>query len=344
VPVIEWFPPNETDFTVRDFVIDVLQKCFVATFENLIKTNGAAEVLSGMKPHMKVALRNYLQGLQEKMQIDGDGPESLMAVFNTAQAFVIPTNEIELVITDIGVVGTIYACPFQGSVPEICVYFSHFASEEVCQMMNPDYECVYTHHLITGDPYCRWIFKRKDQPLKDPNDLGRTVTHMPVMEIPDEQLCIMKVGGISMQLNAVTSAFVHFNGPEKAIEVLYPEARRIGGEGAEKLKKETPCLSASAETLGLLVTSLAQVLNQRGVPTSVTPNEFVMEVTECACQTFSPEFCGQIGVMLDGMVQAMNPGYEFGYDRMITTGDKVCHWAVRRKVRPIGDSARAPSL
>lgn len=332
MPVIEWFPPNESDFTLRDFVIDILQKCFVTTFESLIKTNGAVEVLSGMKPHMKVTLRNYLQGIQEQMHIDDNGPESLISVFNAAQAFIVPTSGMDSIITDIGAVGTVHACPFQGSVPEICIYFSHFASEEVCQMMNPDYECVFTHHLTNGDPYCRCVFKRKDQPLKDPDYLGRTVAHMPELKIPDEQLCMMKLGGISMQLNAVTSAFVHMNGSDKAKEILYPNARRIGEEAAAKLKETMPCLSDNAETLGLLVSSLAQVLNQRGTPTSVTPREFVMEVTDCACQTFSPEFCGQISSMFNGMVQTMNPDYEFGYSRMITAGDQRCHWTVKRKV------------
>jgi hypothetical protein len=60
-----------------------------------------------------------------------------------------------------------------------------------------------------------------------------------------------------------------------------------------------------------------------------------MEVSDCPCQIFSPEYCGQIGALFDGMVQTLNPDYEFGYDRMITKGDKACHWTVRKRSQPI---------
>lgn len=39
-----------------------------------------------------------------------------------------------------------------------------------------------------------------------------------------------------------------------------------------------------------------------------------------------------------GMVSAINPDYEFTYDRMIMRGDKDCHWTLKKRVAslPVG--------
>jgi aryl-alcohol dehydrogenase-like predicted oxidoreductase len=41
--------------------------------------------------------------------------------------------------------------------------------------------------------------------------------------------------------------------------------------------------------------------------------------------------CLQYEAFFNGICEAIDPDYEFAYDRMMTDGDESCHWAIRRK-------------
>jgi len=328
---IEWFMTKEMDSTMKDLVLGALREGFRTSFEELIKSSGPVDVLAAMKPHMMVIYGSYFDGIKKAMQIKGDGPEALLTVWQAGQEFVIPSDKLEAEITELGGVGIAHQCPFSNSIPEICVYMSHMGTEAVCGLVNPEYECLFTHHMTNGDPYCRYIFKKKTQHLNNPNDLGRTIVKLPELKIPEVHLFAMQLGGITMQWNGVTSAYVQMNGAEKARSVLIPNAHKIGEETGRKIKEMIPTAGQNAETLGQLATSLTKVLNQKGTSTFISDKEFVRQITDCSCQTFSPEFCVQLGSLMDGIVQVLNPEYEFRYDRMITQGDRTCHWAIRKK-------------
>jgi hypothetical protein len=58
------------------------------------------------------------------------------------------------------------------------------------------------------------------------------------------------------------------------------------------------------------------------------------EITDCFAQSFSPyEACKQKEALFQGVVSAINPDYEFIYDRMKTKGDANCHWVIRKKAK-----------
>jgi hypothetical protein len=118
---------------------------------------------------------------------------------------------------------------------------------------------------------------------------------------------------------------------EKVKEILYPMTQIIGADLGLKIKELMPMAGESAESLGRLVQSLAQVLNQRYKPAIVIPDCFEVEVTDCACQTYTPEFCGQYGALVSGIINSLNLEFEFIYDRMMTKGDETCHWVIRKK-------------
>jgi hypothetical protein len=43
-----------------------------------------------------------------------------------------------------------------------------------------------------------------------------------------------------------------------------------------------------------------------------------------------PETCLQYESFFNGICEAIDPSYEFAYDRMMTKGDKTCHWTIRK--------------
>jgi hypothetical protein len=42
------------------------------------------------------------------------------------------------------------------------------------------------------------------------------------------------------------------------------------------------------------------------------------------------------------MVGVLNPSYEFSYDRLMTKGDKFCHWKIRRTTPGLPTNQETP--
>jgi hypothetical protein len=56
------------------------------------------------------------------------------------------------------------------------------------------------------------------------------------------------------------------------------------------------------------------------------------EIKECPLKNGLPEQCKHLEGVFAGVCEAIDPDYEFTYDRMMTKGDQSCHWTVRKKV------------
>jgi hypothetical protein len=54
-------------------------------------------------------------------------------------------------------------------------------------------------------------------------------------------------------------------------------------------------------------------------------------IHSCPFEDVSYEVCKHLEGMLNGICEAINPSYEFAYDRMMTMGDKSCHWTIKKK-------------
>jgi hypothetical protein len=44
-----------------------------------------------------------------------------------------------------------------------------------------------------------------------------------------------------------------------------------------------------------------------------------------------PEVCKQFEVMFIGVCEWINPDCRFAYDRMMSKGDLMCHWVVKKR-------------
>jgi hypothetical protein len=54
-------------------------------------------------------------------------------------------------------------------------------------------------------------------------------------------------------------------------------------------------------------------------------------IEECPFKDAPAQVCSQLEAFFNGICEAIDPSYEFAYDRMMTKGDKTCHWMIRKK-------------
>jgi hypothetical protein len=68
-----------------------------------------------------------------------------------------------------------------------------------------------------------------------------------------------------------------------------------------------------------------------------SPSALECTVEDCPFSSSPPEICLQYQAFFNGLLEALDSSYEFAYDRMMTKGDKTCHWTIRKK----GESEKA---
>lgn len=327
------FKSKEFESTLTDLAVYSLGKGFSSSLKNAVKEFGSLEVIDEMRPQVKQVFQSGLFLDAKASNIEKWDAETLLMIYLSGQVTAVPLDKIDYELSEVGAIGTVYECAFQDSVPEVCLLLSHYGSEELCRVMNPEYECVFTNHLTNGDPYCRYVFKKKSQKMIDLKSVDTVKSRRLEIRSTDKVILSRKVAMRRMLWNGITSVTIQLGGAEKARNMLYPNAWKIGTEMANIVKDKTSKVEWNAETIGYLVHSLRGALNQRGKTNISLSKEFVMEVVDCSCQIYPQEFCGQMGQMSDGLVQTLNPKYEFFYNHMITKGEKGCNWTIRKKNR-----------
>jgi hypothetical protein len=327
---VDWYiGEGEKDVLAANLLIKALIEINTSSFEEMVKLNGKAAALAAGKPYRIATGPVIVNEAKKKMPIHGNGPDALLLSYAFASLTVVPdvTGEVK----QKGAIGVNRNCAFNNASPEFCMWLSHYTTEGVLEYLNPDYECIFTHHETSGDPYCRYIFKKKSDPIGVIDDMGGTIFTLPKFDIPKEQATGAELWGLTHFLNDITSAFIDLNGAETTRKVLCANANRIGKEFGKKLAEQNPGLSDDIETLGIFIKKMQNSLGQKDNFVILSKNEVSNEITDCSHQLMCGEQCKQYEAFCKGIVSAINPNFEFDYDKMMTHGSKTCHWVLRKK-------------
>lgn len=332
---LEWFiREGEKNVTAIDLMIEALFKLTVSSYEELVTHSGRAEALAAVKPYRKMSAQLFVDDLRKRGVIQGNGPDA-MVVTQTFGGYIIgvPSDKIEVEIKERGTVGIQRDCPFAGiGSPDLCISLSHFQTDFEAELINPEYECIWTHHESSGDPYCRMVFKRKSDPPSVVDDLGKTLMVLPKYEVSPQQLLAARLWTFSYWSYTNACAFRDLHGEEKSKEVITDISQKIGQEIGTRLTKEHPDLKESVESVGTLVSAMQNALGQRNNFIVVSPNEVKNEVTDCSLSVHQDILCCiQYESLFKALVSAINPDFEFAYDKMISKGAKTCHWHIKNR-------------
>lgn len=319
----------------------VLFECAMNVFKALLEETGTNRTLEAIRPLNKYAggiLASQAKGRFDLKRIDAEAVAMpyYWCHTGTSGGYIKPME-----IRDGKAIVELNFCPTLviNARPEACIAISHYAAEGICEAVNPDYEYIFTHHLSKGDDCCRYVVKKKSDKFSLYN-LGRLERTVPVPKLSLEEQYLISTLVCFGQLGIMTSASVGLIGSERTMEVGAPLARETGLRVGNELK------GSGAEESGLSTVRdkldfICSALGQSGTPATITDSSIEKEITDCPLQEYYtqfpfwpqgiPEVCKHLEGVLNGVCEAINPDYEFAYDRMKTKGDANCHWVIKKK-------------
>jgi hypothetical protein len=326
-------------------------ECASNIFSVLIDEFGPAGTLAAIKPYGNLYGRNIGNIAKEMGLSPGNDVVSVALPYYSGVYATSEGNIKPMEIRDGKAVIELYSCPTKevGSPPEICA-MSHFNAEGICQVINPDYEYVFTHHLNSGDECCRFVVKKKSARLKSKGDEPKTLPFLSMfrkpVEIETEQLGDLErtipysVTKPESDLTCLTIATGYFNlfttasvatmGSQRTMELNEPLARKTGIKLGTKWKEDSAGITDLELTMQKL-SYLQAVLNQKGEPAIISGSRIEREIVDCPFKGALPEQCKHLEGVFSGICEAIDPNYEFVYDCMMSKGDLTCHWVVRNK-------------
>jgi len=301
------------------------------SFKALVDTSGAAEAIAAVKPYKNRNAYILICMVKKKMSLKGPALETLIIPMCMAHVGIGGIENVHSEIREKGAVCYVEKCPYGDAMPEFCVVISHYTTDLICEAMNPDYECIWTHHLSNGDPYDRYIYRKKAGHYANVDDLGQIIKVIPRYDVPKEDERALRDYVLFNVLDGVVDGYIDVHGSEKALKALLPLARKIGSDTGKRLAEENPGMMNNAATLGHLIDQFGQATMQRGSTEYLSKNELGKEITDCPFQTFTYEMCKLMESLLQGVVESLNPDLTFAYDSMMTKGDSTCRWHLSSK-------------
>ncbi len=328
------------DAAASDLMIDALVMLDESSFDELVNLSGVLDALASVRPYRRLDMQAANIDLRKRLNIESRGVDALLMTYLFAGLHSVSKDNMLGEVRERGGVGTFKDCLYKDASPEFCLSISHIFTEALADFVNPEYECVWTHHQTGGDPYCRFVFKKRSDPASVLEDLGETVSTLTKFELPAEQIQALTISTGALFLNENTRAFVDLHGSDKTIELLGTNARSVGKKIGAVLALHNDELGKDAGSIGRLVHTLEKTLGQRGTFTIMSGDQCTGEITDCTQQQFAQEQCRQFEALFDGIVSGINREYEFAYEHMMSKGDGTCRWVVRKRGERAGDEAR----
>jgi predicted ArsR family transcriptional regulator len=332
------------DDSIGHLRVFVFFDCAVNAFKALLGEAGPNKTLEAIKPINKIVGNSMPDGTKQRFGPQGNDAEAVALPYYWFHCGTSNGNIKPMEIRDGMAIVEVGSCPCPqfNAPPELCVAISHYISEGLSEAVNPEYEFIWTHHLVNGDEYCRYVVKKKSIRY-DPANLGKLEKTVSLDISKQEMGALATIVGWS-QLNISTLASVNLVGSKRTIELAEPLAKKSGMKLGTKLmegEKGNRDLAMVKDKLDFL----GPVLMQSGEPATITDAGIEKEIVDCPLKNTEPEVCKHLEAMFNGVCEAINPDYEFAYDRMMSEGDHSCHWVVTKKGEPAREKPKeeAPS-
>lgn len=316
----------------KELSIGLLREWWVTATQALVDTAGSETALRYLKPHFIHAGRASVDLFSSLTGIAG--PKNIKNAQGNIGATMFDGIWGPGYIADDGsFIGELFDCATKGSCKEACIAQ---CSYDACNMeeLDPSYEMSLTRSLSWGNKSCQWLVAKKGKmPQVKPTEEFLTPPHLMIKPefLPSEEMKNFMAHAYLGELWVMTTkAFVEQAGSEKALERLRFYMRHSGMSLGIRLADRLNAHQRKVDSVVDLV-SLIQDLHQRKGEVRRETDYTEYEIKECPFSGSPPEICLQYQSFFNGICEAIDPSYEFAYDRMITKGDKTCHWTIRKK-------------
>jgi len=299
---------------------------------------GAVEALRLEWEHISQVVPLHVK---ERMGVDGQGFLFAGYVWNWSDRLWGCDQWSE--ITASGVRSTVLGCRFAKGSRALCTAHLHFASANICTSLAPEHEFVSRSCLNDGDDHCEMLMKAKSTGVDELISAPAIASILPP-PLDEEEMILWGHSYMGAGWLTVVKTMVERLGPEVSIERLGPMMHQIGMEMAPKVKAD---LGIDGDDLVSVAKGL-DVLNssflQKGALKEPKPSEIERTTSDCPLSGEPPEACQLFDSFYQGLVQGLNPGFEFVCSQRMSEGGDICKWSLydRRKPSPRASDSTAP--
>ena len=216
------------DDSIGQLRIFILFDCAVNSFKALLEEAGPNKTLEAIKPFNKNIGNTMQNGVKQRFGPQGNDAEAVALPYywfhyGTSNGNIKPMEIRDgMAIVEVGSC----PCPQFNAPPELCVAISHYISEGLSEAVNPEYEFVWTHHLVNDDEYCRYVVKKKSIRY-DPANLGKLEKTVS-LDISKQEMGALATMVAWSQMNICKLASVSLIGSKRTIELAEPLAKKSG--------------------------------------------------------------------------------------------------------------------
>jgi hypothetical protein len=134
---------------------------FQSTFMALMDVVDGQGAIDTMRPYARLCGQAFALNMIKLFNIQGDDIDKIGDVcLLNGEAVDYDMNEIERTKQRIVSVGGT-KCHWRDNPKEACIAGHEMLFNEICHVINPEYECRFTQMITKGDPICSWIIEKK---------------------------------------------------------------------------------------------------------------------------------------------------------------------------------------
>jgi predicted hydrocarbon binding protein len=316
----------------EDLSVGLLRSWLLEATQALVDVMGSEETLRLSKPYYQHAGMASRRVFQSITNLELDGAAIARVGFRAHTSYLGGKVSPPYRASDGSEINERHDCTTSGICEETCILVCSILPLFWVKEMNPDWEILLTRSLSWGDNCCQWkVWKSGASPKVEAKEEMRLAPDLVFQDpLDDDTWKTLGLAYVGENWVLATRAIIDSPKREKVIEGLQDRMRLYGLSVGLQTRSRAP--KQSGTTAIHDVVKLISDLHQRKGEMVLKDEKAEGVVMECPfASSAPPEICYQYEAFFNGICEAIDPSNEFAYDRMMTKGDKTCHWMIRKK-------------
>jgi len=247
-------------------------------------------------------------------------------------------------IRESGTHSVVSSCGIANPIPELCVNHVVQMFTGFCNIAAPDYEPVLLSSLAKKDRICEWVVKHKHIPVEQVLN-EKVIAECLPPPLTKETQSLWEFSYYSEWCILWLNALIEYMGAEEAVASVKNGIQESALSFLENVKVDGCSSLEDTHRMAMVLNLIDEGMHRDGEIEEISQDLIVKRITVCPFTDAPESFCRLHEVFNNSICRALNPQVEFSYDRMMTKGDKTCHWTIRRKDEDAKEKAKeeAPS-
>jgi hypothetical protein len=309
----------------KELPIGLLGEWWIAATQALVDTVGTSAALGLLAPGFRHHGRSGYHILARSMGLKEE-EISTFAPLECLAETIMSGSPARVELHEDGVIWTIEDCRTAGQCKEVCLSFCYNRGVGMVMESVQGMEFLLHESLSQGDLRCLASIGKCGKGLP----VGRLIqVYLPEsLGLSKQEWDFWSRAIMGENWVIVTRAAVEALGKDKAVAMLEPYMHQSGISLGLRMKWNIG--GATAQEKALEAIAMVQgCLGMEG--RDEMSGSFSGEISTCPFSGAPAEICEQFEVFLGGLCEAVDSDLKFSYDLMMTRGDKICHWTIRKK-------------